>query len=144
MTLFYRLPDASVAVPFAAVERNMRRWRAKNIPKIPSTLEDFAEVINQQEYSHLRQYANGRLTISTIRAADGALVTVFADEEQLAELSQIDELSFDGTFDVRPKHPKTAQLLTIMGLIDDTVCRNGFWWVTKTLKNREHRSKTTV
>lgn len=99
----------------------MLRWRQKIRPLIPRTLQDYANVLNNDPtWIHLKRHQLGEFTISTLAVGDGSFVTLLADVAFLRTINPT-TLTIDATFNVCPKIPANHQLLTVMGTIIDTV-----------------------
>ncbi|XP_011313242.1 uncharacterized protein [Fopius arisanus] len=110
--------QSAILVPFASVQRSMARWRQQTRPPIPSTLFEYATLLNNDQWKRFRMYNGGTLTVRTAVIDNQTSVTVLCDPAFLASL-QINELYIDATFKICPLTPKIHQLLTIMGQIDD-------------------------
>lgn len=96
----------------------MLRWRREVSPPLPESLLLLGEILNSDEWKHLTCHDNGNLGVTCIRAADGSVVVVFADQLFLNTLQGVEELHVDGTFKVCPRKPSDIyQLVTIMARV---------------------------
>ncbi|XP_015124453.1 uncharacterized protein LOC107046368 [Diachasma alloeum] len=99
----------------------MKMWRKKLVPRLPTSLDEYVNLINSEAWREkYTRYDGGDISVTCLRANAGSKVAVFADLNYLRSL-QVENFHVDGTFAVCSRRPRTLQLVIIMATIDDTV-----------------------
>ncbi|CAD6223587.1 GSCOCG00011756001-RA-CDS, partial [Cotesia congregata] len=91
----------------------MMRWRQAVRPPIPTSLENYAQILNDPKWNHLTQYPTGRLNVSAVIGRDSSVAVVIGDPQFLQTIVA-EEFYIDATYKVCPRKPKFYQLFTIM------------------------------
>ncbi|XP_074114222.1 uncharacterized protein LOC141537252 isoform X3 [Cotesia typhae] len=114
--------EAAVEFTWAKMQPLMERWRRRDRPRhppIPNNLEQYANYLNMPEWAQLLKYSQGQLTASTQTMSNGKLLTILYNSDFLRTVVNVKTLFMDATFKITPKKPKTYQVFTILGLIND-------------------------
>uniref|UniRef100_A0ABD2WB78 RING-type domain-containing protein n=1 Tax=Trichogramma kaykai TaxID=54128 RepID=A0ABD2WB78_9HYME len=93
-------------VRFDLFKQKMLKARREFVPKTPDTLLELGQLL--MDYPPLRSFYKGQAT-----ADDGSVAQIFINDDMLAPLNKITEIFCDGTFKIRCKQPKCAQIFTL-------------------------------
>jgi hypothetical protein len=119
LTLGFRYDEATVAaVTFESVKSSMYAARKELTPDVPSSLEAlYNEMIKDSLFvQNFGLDSAGRLMCKGISGPAGHRAVLFSTSTMISVLLSATWLFLDGTFSVRPKFPKTRQLLVISAL----------------------------
>ncbi|KAL7294039.1 hypothetical protein TKK_0012513 [Trichogramma kaykai] len=93
-------------VRFDLFKQKMLKARREFVPKTPDTLLELGQLL--MDYPPLRSFYKGQATVD-----DGSVAQIFINDDMLAPLNKITEIFCDGTFKIRCKQPKCAQIFTL-------------------------------
>ena len=83
-------PGAS-SLTFKKIESTLPKRRKLQVPKLPSSAEEFDELLVQSLYS-----GNNRLTVKE----GSEIAVIFATDQMISKLKEIEVVHFDATFKV--------------------------------------------
>lgn len=104
----------------------LHRRRRKNIPKIPRTIDEFENLINDDQFK--QQYSFDQRNLAFYRGIwkdkNGHSMVVFLSETGLQKLKEMSddgdiEILMDGTFKILPRHLKFCQLYIMSFIFEE-------------------------
>ncbi|XP_051171105.1 uncharacterized protein LOC127287980 [Leptopilina boulardi] len=108
------LLDASISVPFGRVENSMHKWRKRNRPPVVHSLRTYVETVDREEWQHLLECDQGRMSVSHVAAANSSEAVVIFNPEFVRKVAVNGFFFMDATFKVTPTSVGAHQLMTIM------------------------------
>ncbi|XP_044597447.1 uncharacterized protein LOC123274010 [Cotesia glomerata] len=113
--------EAAIHVTWVDIYPKMLRWRRQIKPPIPDSIDQYINLIEMPEWNMYTSHNQTNITVITIEDNDHSKSIIYADLEFLRSLNNVFELYIDATFKVVPRKPAFRQLLTILGLVQDSV-----------------------
>ncbi|XP_043480989.1 uncharacterized protein LOC122510421 [Leptopilina heterotoma] len=107
-------PEGARNWPFARCENTMYKWRQKNSPQPVNCFSDYVNVINSNEWKHLKDYDTGSLNVSLATTNDLSKSIVIVDPEFVQHLGINGFVFLDGTFKSVPCLINGLQLITLI------------------------------
>lgn len=119
---FFSHPEGARNWSFARCENTMYKWRQKNNPQPVHCFSDYVNVINSNEWKHLKDYDSCSLNISLATANDLSNSIVIVDPEFVQHLGINKFVFLDGTFKSVPCLINGLQLITLITIRYNQVC----------------------
>ncbi|XP_074096502.1 uncharacterized protein LOC141525777 [Cotesia typhae] len=121
LCVFLSHHEAAIHVTWVDIYPKMLRWRRQIKPPIPNSIDQYINLIEMPEWNMYTSHNLTNITVITIEDNDHSKSIIYADLEFLRSLNNVFELYIDATFKVVPRKPAFRQLLTILGLVQDSV-----------------------
>lgn len=119
----YRFKNAATTLSYKSLNSSMKRWRLKNFPPSPTSLQQFLQQMDQNLYAKVLRYSEGHsMTAHGVTDTNGDTHVIFFDQLFIEQfLQSVRRLFIDATFQCRPNMSDICQLLTVMGVVSNHV-----------------------
>lgn len=110
-------PEGAALLPYASMISSMKRWRKRNFPPTPHTLEEFFRRATDPAYAKNLQYGSGSLSVKLVTDDHGHNHVLLYDADFVfREMLTVTRLFIDGTFRSAPDLQGVYQLVTLMAI----------------------------
>lgn len=117
-----RHSNAAMLYRFSAAESAMRKARRKQLPPVPSSVQEIGDVLVSSALFHIHHSGSHKDQFyQSSLVVNGATCLIFTHMKTLQQIERVEEMHLDATVVVQPDMPPSYHLLTMHAVHSHTV-----------------------
>ncbi|XP_051153662.1 uncharacterized protein LOC127276945 [Leptopilina boulardi] len=113
--------EAAVGVTYSSMQSIMYCRRKNNTPEEVNSLEDLTEILNEEQWLHLKQHENGTLNFILINDVDNSASVLIIDQAFASSICNSGQFFLHISKTSVPSSLEATQLLRLMSVVNGRV-----------------------